>query len=164
MLAAVCLQLNDSGFKRGAVGFRGRAAAPSFLRGTLSASRTASRNRAHLARSRYTSALIQGKTRKGAERRLSPVQSAEAQPAARNLLRTCSVLSNLWRAGLRRPRKRRGSVRGAEESDRFAPAASVPDEVRAGAALPGGCRAEPETAGAVPRPYDTTTVGGNRVG
>jgi len=41
--------------------------------------------------------------------------------------------------------------------------APAPDEVRAGAVLPGGRGTEPETAGAVPRPNNTADGVGNNV-
>src|SRR5207245_8462800 len=47
-------------------------------------------------------------------------------------------------------------VRGTQESDRIAPLAPAPTEVRAGAILPRSSGAEHQAANAVPQPTDNT--------
>jgi hypothetical protein len=56
------------------------------------------------------------------------------------------------------------AVRSVEESDRVAPTASAPHEVRSRTVLPGGQCAESETASKVPRSTTTAAVGGDGVG
>ena len=57
----------------------------------------------------------------------------------------------------------RGAVCGTEKSDRTAPPAPAQTEVRAGAVLPGGGRAEPQATGALPQSADNTQCGSHRL-
>src|SRR5215467_13742537 len=87
--------------------------------------------------------------------------SLSEHPPARTGAATRTGVSEY--AGVREgpaPEKESGSpVCGVEESDRAAPLALTPPEVRPRAVLPGGHGAEPETAGAVPEPSARTQTG-----
>ncbi len=66
-------------------------------------------------------------------------------------------------AGTTAEEKSGSLVRGTEESDRTASPAVTPDEVRAGAVLPGGSGPEHQATGAVPQPTDNTDSASHRL-